>query len=167
MSQLATAFGPMWRKLLPRERWAVGLGLGVVAAAAFWWLLLAKPLTWLRQVPAMQATADAQLARMQSLAAQAQSIQSAPTISLSDALRALESTAKERLGATAELRVVGDRATLTLKSVSPQALGEFLAAARTQARALPNEASLKRVVPIGGGGLAWEGSIVLVVFAQP
>ncbi len=168
LSQIRARFD----RLQSRERYLVGFGTLLVAGAAIWWLLLAGPIAWLAQAPKLHARADAQLASMQSLAAQAKSIQAAPRVSSFDALKALDVAAKERFGATAELRVVGDRATLTLKSASPQALADFLAVARTDARALPSEVKLQRNVPnqsVVGSPVSstWDGSLALTVFAAP
>jgi general secretion pathway protein M len=52
----------------------------------------------------------------------------------------------------------GDRATLTLTGVAPDALAQWLTQARVNARTLPNEAHLHR----NAAGL-WEGTLVLAL----
>lgn len=157
-----------WQQLAPRERTAVLGAAALVAAALAWWVLLQPALSTLRGAPQQHAQLDAQLQRMRALQAEAQTLQSAPKINQDDALRALEAGVRQRLGATAQLQVVGDRATLVLKGASADALAQWLALARINARALPTEARLVRsAAPAGptGSNVApaptWDGTLVL------
>jgi general secretion pathway protein M len=69
----------------------------------------------------------------------------------------LEATAKD-LGAAAQLVIVGERATLTLKGISAEALAQSLVQARLNARTLPVEAHLVRNV-----AGTWDGTLVLTL----
>lgn len=88
---------------------------------------------------------------MQALASEARALQSRPALRYDDAVRALESSVKQGLGAGARLSIVGERATVTLKSVPATALAPWLSQARVNARALPVEVRLVRGAPSGNG----------------
>ena len=60
------------------------------------------------------------------------------------------------MAATAQLTLVGERATLTLKGASADALAQWLTQVRLNARALPAEAHL---LHNAAGG--WDGTLVL------
>ncbi|HSV55069.1 MAG TPA: type II secretion system protein GspM [Burkholderiaceae bacterium] len=156
-----------WDKLAPRERGAVLAAALLVAAALLWWVLLAPALQTLRDADRQHAQLDIQLQKMRSLQAEAQTLQSSPKLSYDDALRALEASVRQRMGGTAQLSVVGDRATVTLKGASAEALAQWLAQARINARALPAEARLVRSpAAAGASGPAWDGTLVLSLPAR-
>ena len=73
------------------------------------------------------------------------------------AARRARAAATAALGATGQVSVLGDRATLTLRGASPQALAQWLAQVRINARLLPLESQLAR----DGGTGGWSGSVVL------
>lgn len=167
-----------WATLAPREQTLLSGAAAVVALALLWWVAVAPALRTLHNAETQRRTLDAQWQTMQSLQVQARALQSQPGMSQSDALRALESSVKQGLGATAQLNVVGDRATVTLRGTSADALAQWLAQARVNARALPSEARLTRTVapvlaPAPGAAAAvstavvdvaaplWSGSLVL------
>ena len=156
--QLAPLFA-RWQTLAPRERLLVSLASGVVALAAFWWLLISPSFQILHNAEQQRTLLDRQLQQMRSLQAQAKALQSSTKVSTDDALRALESSAKQRLGNTAQISVVGDRASVTLKSVSPDALAQWLAQARVNAHALPIEAHL--VQNTEASAPRWSGTVVM------
>jgi general secretion pathway protein M len=157
-----------WDKLAPREKSLVVGTAVLVGAALLWWVLLAPALQTLRSAERQHAELDLQWQRMRSLQAEAQALQSSPKISYDDALRALESSVRQRLGAGAQLNVAGDRATVTLKGTSADALAQWLAQARINARALPAEARLVRSAPAAGqdAAVAWDGTLVLSLPAR-
>lgn len=161
-----------WAALAPREQMWVGGAAAVVTLAVLWWVAVAPALRTLQHAETQRRTLDAQWATMQSLVAQAQTLKSQPVINRDDALRALESSVKQTLGATAQLSVVGDRATVTLRNTPADALAQWLAQARVNARALPSEARLARAgapapgavasLPVAGDVVpSWSGSLVL------
>jgi general secretion pathway protein M len=65
---------------------------------------------------------------------------------------------RQRLGTTGRTLVSGDRVTVTLTGAAPEAVAQWLAQARANARALPGEARLNR----NASGL-WEGTLVLTL----
>ena len=148
-----------WDSLAPREK-ALVLGAAVlVALALMWWVVIGPAVQTLRGASEQHRALDSQLQQMKGLAAQAQALQSQPRISFDEALRALESTTKQRLGTGAQLSVVGERATITLRGVPADSLSQWLAQARINARALPAEARLTRNPAPGSS--SWDGTLVL------
>ena len=174
--KLPAAFLPWkvrWQTLGAREQALLRGAAGVVGLALVWWVLIAPPLSTLRQADALQRSLDLQAQKMQALQAQALALQSQPKLSRDDALRALEASIKQRLGPGAQLNVLGDRVTVTLKSTPADALAQWLMQARVNARAIPSEARLVRStnpatpeVPGSRNPVAWDGTLVLSLPAQ-
>ncbi len=133
-----------WRAIAPRERMLVRVASSVMVVAMLWWVAVAPALVTLQNAETQRRTLGAELQLMQNLQAQAKTLQAQPTLSRDDALRALETSVKQTLGASAQLSIAGDRATVSLRSTSPEALAQWLAQARVNARALPIEARLAR-----------------------
>ena len=123
-------------RLSPRERQAVLIALWVVGLVLLWWLAVGPALTTLREAPARHARLDAQLGQMQRMAASATALRSE---------------------STAQLSVLGDRATATLRGTPPAALAQWLAQVRINARLLPLESQLTRDPATSG----WNGTVVL------
>ncbi len=173
------ALNERWRALAPREQSLVLTASAVVAAALLWWLAIAPALATLRAAPARHATLDTQLQHMQRLQAEAQQLQSAPKTGPGDAVGALRMALTQQLGKTAQLNVVGDRATVTLKAAPADGLAQWLTQARSNARTTPLEARLTlsgaaatapsapTPVVLGGQSIAaparWDGTVVLAL----
>lgn len=149
-----------WRSRAPRERLALGAA-GTVLGAFLVWLIFIQP-AWrsLRETPAQLDALDAQLQQMQRLAAESQSLRGVAAVTQVQAAAALKS-ATDRLADRGRLSLQGDRASLTLNGVSPEALRGWLLEARSAARVRPVEAQLTRgpqgysgtvVVTLGSGG---------------
>ncbi len=158
-----------WRQVL-RQRWQAQprrqqvllvVAAGLVAGTLFWRLALAPALSTLREAPQQQRVLDAQLARMQSLEAQARTLRQLPTAGRDDARRALEASVQQQLGPTARLQVSGERATLTLTGARGESLAQWLAQARIDARTRPVDARLTR----NAAGL-WDGNLTLALPAR-
>ncbi|KQP23653.1 general secretion pathway protein GspM [Pseudorhodoferax sp. Leaf267] len=155
-----------WALLAGRERAGVGIAVALVVVALLWWVVLGPALTTLRHAEAQHQALDAQLQTMRSLQTEALALQGQPKLSYDDALRALEASVRQRLGATAQLSVAGERATLTLKAADPDALARWLTQARVNARALPSEARLTRAAGAPTAPARWDGSLVLTLPAR-
>src|SRR5665647_3394131 len=123
-----------WAALAARERRLLAAALVVVVLAALWWVGLSPALQTLRSAESQQRALDAELQTMRALAAEAASLQALPRIRPDDSRKALELSVRQRLGASAQLAVVGERATVTLKGASAEALTQWLAQARSNAR---------------------------------
>ena len=160
---LASAFGPLrarWRRLADRDQTLVALAVLLVLATLLWLFSVAPSLATWRSADAEAKTLNAQLQRMQAMQAQAQALQKLPVLGFDDAVRALTAATKQTLGATAQLSVAGDRASVTLKAASADALAEWLTQARLNARSLPLEARLVRAAAPAGAA-AWNGVLVM------
>ena len=144
-----------WRTVSPREQRLALLALGVVLLALLWWVAVAPALKVLRTAPQQHLALDAQNQQMQRLQAQALALRAQPVITATEARSALEASLKP-LGDSAQMVVQVERVTVTLKAVSPDALAQWLATARQNARTVPTEARLTR-----NAAGAWDGSVVL------
>jgi general secretion pathway protein M len=148
-----------WVQLAPREKYMLLIAAAVVLSFLLWQLLLAPSLKVLRTAPAQTQTLDTQLQRMQSLQAQAKTLQQQAPLGYDDAVRALNLATKQTLGATAQISVSGERAQVTLQASGADALAQWLAQSRINARATPVEARLTRVAT--PTGVTWSGVLVM------
>ena len=153
-----------------RERWATSSlreqrlmrGAGVlVGLALLWWLLVAPPLRTFTQGQAERNKLDMQWQKIQNLQMQAAVLQALPKLSRDDALRALDATVKQQFGTSAQLSVLGDNATVTLRGTPAYELAQWLPQARLNARAIPSEARLMRSNSNPPGQVVWSGTIVM------
>jgi general secretion pathway protein M len=145
-----------WRSLGAREQRALLLAALVLGAFVLWTAAVQPAWRTLRSAPAERAALEQQLQQMQALAAEVQQLRDAPALSPQQASDALHA-ASAQLGSSARLSLQGDRAVLTLQGASPSQLREWLAQARSAARARPLEMQLTR----GAQGL--HGNIVLAL----
>jgi general secretion pathway protein M len=159
---LGGALAPLQQTLAglqPRERRAVTLALWVVGLGLLWWIAIAPAWSTLSQAPARQARLDAQLSQMRGMAASAQALRgaNAQPPSRDTVLRALDQATGE-LGASGQISVLGERATLTLNNATPEALAQWLQQVRINARLVPVEAKLNRPA---SGAPAWSGTLMV------
>ena len=160
--QLRRTFDAQWARLDARERRLVGAATAVVVLAMLWWVALAPAVSTLRVAGAQRHALEVQAQQMHGLQAEAEALKALPKLGREEALRALESAVKLRLGAGGQMNIVGDRANVMLKDVPASALAEYLAEARANARAIPVEMRLTRAPGAAPGTPArWNGSISL------
>jgi len=146
-----------WNALTRREQQAMLAALTLVLGALLWWVALAPALSTLRSAPQQQRLLEAQLEQMQRLQQQAKTLQAQPPLTLAESRRLLEASVKT-LSPNAQLSVVGERATLTLKGASADAVAQWLTQARLTARVSPTEARLVR-----NAAGTWDGALVLIL----
>jgi general secretion pathway protein M len=156
MSAQSQALRARWNALAGREKMLVGTAAGVVLLALVWWVAIGPALSTLRTADQQRRTLDAQLQRMTSLQAQAKAMQSQPKQGREEAMRQLELSIRQRLGTSARTVIAGDRVTVTLSGTPADAFAQWLAQARTAARAVPGEAHLTR-----NANGTWDGTLVL------
>lgn len=154
-----------WNQLAPREKSLLGGALAVIALALVWQLMLSPSLRTLRTATAQGLALDAQLQHMQSLQAQAKALQKQAPLAYDDAVRALNLATKQTLGSTAQISVVAERANVTLQAARADALAQWLAQARVNARTTPLEARLTRVAT--PAGVTWSGTLVMTLPQRP
>ena len=154
---LPPALMARWNVLARREQQAVLMALTLVLGALLWWLALAPALSTLRSAPQQLRLLETQLEQMQRLQQQAKTFQAQPVLTLAESRRLLEASVKT-LGPNAQLTVVGERVTLTLKGASADAVAQWLTQARLTARVSPTEARLVR-----NAAGTWDGAMVLIL----
>ena len=161
-SPVQSFLGPLhgrWAQLARRERLMLLAAAVVVSCFLLWQLLLAPSLQTLRTASEQAQALDTQLQQMQSLQAQAKALQQQAPLGFDDAVRALNQSTKQTLGTTAQVSVSGDRANVTLQATSADALAQWLAQVRLNARATPVEARLTRIAT--PAGVTWSGVLVM------
>jgi general secretion pathway protein M len=146
-----------WDDISRREQHLLLAALALVLGALLWWVGLAPALATLRAADGQHRVLEAQLQRMQRLQLQVRTLQAQPRLTPVEAQRLLEASVK-LLGATAQLVVAGERVTVSLKGVSADALAQWLAQARLNARTVPSEAHLVR-----NAAGTWDGTLVLTL----
>ena len=152
------ALSQRWQAMAERERRAVALAAGFLALVLLWAVGLQPAWRTLKEVPVQINLVDADLQAMRALAEETTRLRSAPPVTSSQAVAALNS-ATESLGPKGRLSIQGDRATLTLSSVDTEALSQWLELARSAARARPIEAQLSR------GPAGYSGTLVVNIGA--
>ena len=166
---MTTALSPLrdrWTAATPREQRLVRSAVALIGLALVWWLLVAPPLRTLSQEKTEQGRLEVQLQKMQDLRAQALALQALPKISRDEALRALDAAVRQHFGATAQLSVLGDSATVTLRNAPADAFAQWLPQARVNARAIATEVRLTRTNTPPLGQAVWSGSIVMSIPPQ-
>jgi general secretion pathway protein M len=177
LESLEARWQAWWPELEPREQRLIGAAAALVLLALLWWVALAPALRTLSAAPAEHARLDAQLQQMTTLQTQAKALQAQPRASRDDAVRALESSVRQTLGPNAQLQPAasGDGITVAVRTVPADTLAQWLAQARSNARAVPREAPLARgaqSAPAAPGGAApaagaerpvvrWDGTLVM------
>lgn len=142
-----------WQSLGSRERRGLTIAAWVLGLFLLWAVAIAPALRTARVAPGQIEQFDAQLQVMQRQAAEAKELRAAPALNNNQSIAALRS-ASDALGAGGRLQVAGDRATLTLTGVSGTQLRDWLAEARSAARARPLEANLTRSTQGYSGSIA-------------
>ena len=145
-----------WAVRSARDRRLLGLA-GTVLGLFITWSLAVQP-AWrtLQVAPVQRDALDWQWQAMQRLAAEAKDLRAAPPVSIEQSSAALRA-ATERLGDHGRLAMQGERAVLTLQGVSTSQLRDWLAEARSGARARPVEARLTRAAQ------GYSGTVVVAL----
>ena len=160
LASLREQAGAWWLARTPRERQAVATVAIVLGLFVGWSLLVQPALRIVRAAPAQLDVLEAQYQQMHRVAAESVALRGAARVSPAQAALALKS-ATDRLGDKGKITQQGDRATLTLNGVSPEALRAWLNEARSAARARPVEAQLVRATA------GYSGSLVVNLASTP
>lgn len=159
MSALAT-FQARWQSVSAREQRLVKWGVGVMGLALLWSVALAPALKTLKTADQQRGVLESEWLQMQALQVQAKALQAKPLLAAEDARRLLEASVLP-LGAALQLSNAGEQVRVTVKGLSPDALAQWLATARQNARAVPSEAQLVR-----NAAGAWDGFLMLNLNAR-
>lgn len=149
-----------WQSVSRREQRLVKWAVAVVGLALLWWVGLAPALTMLKTADQQRGMVESEWLQMQSLQAQAKVLQAKPQLAAEDARRLLNASVLP-LGSALQLANAGDQVRVTVKGVSPDALAQWLATARQNARAVPSEAKLTR-----NAAGTWDGFLMLSLNAR-
>lgn len=144
-----------WDQRAPRERQLVTAAAVVLAAMLAWWLLIVPVWRTARDVPAQIQLAEYDLRWMQRDAALAKPLLATPALPQAAAHAALQA-ATQQLAGTATLQLADDRATLSVNGTAPDALRNWIAQARTGARAQVQSVQLTST-----GSQSWSGQVVV------
>lgn len=159
---LPQSFAPWqerWNRLADQEKQMLVMVIAVIVGAVLWLLVLAPARVTLRTADTQARALDAQLEHMQVLQSQVQALQRQPALGFDEALKALTTATQQTLGATAQLSNTADHASVTLKGASADALAQWLAQARLNARSVPLEAKLVRTSTAGVS--TWNGVLLM------
>ena len=135
-----------------------------LAFSLLWFWNIAPALKTYQEAPLQLAQLERQTENLKALQAQALALQKAPRVKVQNVGAVLQQSLTEILGNSAKLNLEASRATLTLNNVSAEALAQFLAAARTQAQAMPIEAKLQKNKT--GTVEVWRGTLILSLPSQ-
>ena len=149
-----------WLARTARERQAVVVVAVLIGLFAIWSVLVQPALRIVNEAPVQLDRLEAQYQQMQRIAAESAGLRGATRVSPAQASAALKA-ATDRLGTNARLTLQGDRATLTLTGITPDALRAWLNEARSGARARPVEAQLQR------GTAGYSGSLSMTLGGAP
>ena len=159
---LTSALEPLrarWARLPGREKNGIRLAGLLILAFVLWQLSIKPSLATLRTADAQARALGMQLQAMQAMQLQAQAVQKQPALGFDEAVRALSAATKQTLGASAQLVLAGERASITVKDASPDALAEWLSQARLNARSALVEARIVRASTPDGA--VWNGVLVM------
>ena len=149
-----------WSQTSAREQALVRLAALLVLVALVWMIGIAPALRTLRTAQVEGPQLRAQMQTMLLLQERAKALQDRAAAQPSQDSKALLETALPTLGGSARLVITGDRATVNLEGRSADALIQWLAQVRLNARALPLELHL------GQKQGQWSGSVVLQLPAR-
>ena len=146
-------------------------------------MLLGPALKTWQKVPEQREKLAQDLAAVQALRGQVQALKNQPSLSFDAAYLALGKTTRSYLPANTSMNLLGDQVTVQLQAVPAHALAQWLAQARSNARATPLEARLTRsaapaaAAPAGNAPVTlgstpvamprWDGTVVLALPASP
>ena len=163
-----------WQSLSARERLLVRVFLGLIGVWLFVSIAISPALKTLSTAQQQRAEVAQQLLQMRALQQRAQELQKTKPLSRDESLRSLQSITPTGNPAL-QMTVQGDRVLVQLKNMTASQLAAWLAQARSNAQALPDEVHITRSNSSGGNApnsvnaistssavtTAWDGQIVL------
>jgi general secretion pathway protein M len=147
----------LWDGATPRDRRLAGGAVALLTLALLWWVGLAPALGALNVTAQQRVLLDVQMEQMQGLQLRATSLQALPPVNTAESTRLLEASLKP-LGEQASWTIAGGRATIKLTGMPADALAQWLAQVRQNARIAPEQAHLTR-----NAEGAWDGTLVLTL----
>lgn len=159
-----TSLRTWWEQLSAQERGGLQVAAALLALLVLWFAVIGPGMQTWRTADAKGQALDAQLQQMQSMQAQAMALQAQPPLAYDDAVRALTQTTQQALGTSSQISVAGERATVSVQSITADALAQWLAQVRLNARTVPAEVHLSRA--IDQTAAVWSGTLVMSLPAR-
>ena len=132
-----------WQGLNARERLLVSVFLGLFGVWLFVSIAISPALRTLNASENQRAEVAQQVVQMRALQQRAQELQKTKPLSRDESLRSLQSITPAGNPAL-QMTVQGDRVMVQLKNLSASQLANWLAQARSNAQALPDEVHISR-----------------------
>jgi general secretion pathway protein M len=180
-NQLWATYGQSrWQGLNARERLLVSVLLGLFGVWLFVSIAISPALRTLNASETQRAEVAQQVVQMRALQQRAQELQKTKPLSRDESIRSLQSITPTGNPAL-QMTIQGDRVMVQLKNLSASQLANWLAQARSNAQALPDEVHISRSVTssvnsstslsaLSGGNAtinstnainSWDGQIIL------
>ncbi len=145
-NQLWATYGQSrWQGLNARERLLVSLLLGLFGVWLFVSIAISPALRTLNASESQRAEVAQQVVQMRALQQRAQELQKTKPLSRDESIRSLQSITPTGNPAL-QMTIQGDRVMVQLKNLSASQLANWLAQARSNAQALPDEVHISRSV---------------------
>ena len=132
-----------WQGLNARERLLVSVFLGLFGVWLFVSIAISPALRTLNASESQRAEVAQQVVQMRALQHRAQELQRTKPLSRDESLRSLQSITPTGNPAL-QMTIQGDRVMVQLKNLSASQLANWLAQARNNAQALPDEVHISR-----------------------
>ena len=132
-----------WQGLSARERLLVSILLGLFGIWLFISIAISPALRTLNSAEQQRAEVAQQVAQMRALQQRAQELQKTKPLSRDESIRGLQSITPTGNPAL-QMTIQGDRVLVQLKNLSASQLATWLAQARSNAQALPDEVHISR-----------------------
>ena len=132
-----------WQGLSARERLLVSILLGLFGIWLFISIAISPALQTLNSAEQQRAEVAQQVVQMRALQQRAQELQKTKPLSRDESIRGLQSITPTGNPAL-QMTIQGDRVLVQLKNLSASQLATWLAQARSNAQALPDEVHISR-----------------------
>jgi general secretion pathway protein M len=132
-----------WQGLSARERLLVSILLGLFGIWLFISIAISPALRTLNSAQQQRAEVAQQVVQMRALQQRAQELQKTKPLSRDESIRGLQSITPTGNPAL-QMTIQGDRVLVQLKNLSASQLATWLAQARSNAQALPDEVHISR-----------------------
>jgi general secretion pathway protein M len=132
-----------WQGLNARERLLVSVLLGMFGVWLFVSIAISPALRTLNASESQRAEVAQQVVQMRALQQRAQELQKTKPLSRDESIRSLQSITPTGNPAL-QMTIQGDRVLVQLKNLSASQLANWLAQARSNAQALPDEVHISR-----------------------
>ncbi|MEY3794420.1 MAG: hypothetical protein RLZZ521_1749 [Pseudomonadota bacterium] len=143
-NQLWATYGQSrWQGLNARERLLVSVLLGLFGVWLFVSIAISPALRTLNASETQRAEVAQQVVQMRALQQRAQELQKTKPLSRDESIRSLQSITPTGNPAL-QMTIQGDRVMVQLKNLSASQLANWLAQARSNAQALPDEVHISR-----------------------